>query len=79
MPWRVRCRRQAPLTVAGRTEWVAYDDVVCANHWFAAATEFLLEEGIAREAPAGAASCLVFPAAETVSAVTAWRLCHQVA
>lgn len=78
MPWRTGCRKRAPLTVAGRTEWVEYRDVVYSNGWFADATEFLLREGIAGEGPAGAASCRVFPAAETVAAITEWRRRHEV-
>ncbi|MCW5699722.1 MAG: AAC(3) family N-acetyltransferase [Rhodospirillales bacterium] len=71
-------KKSAPMRIGEKAQWVPYDDVVYTNDWFAAATDFLLEQGIAIEAPLGATTCRIFPAAKTIEAVTAWRKRAQV-
>lgn len=71
--WVRTSRVRSPVMVDGAARWMSYKDVRYPWHWFPYAAEHLIEQGIAKVSRVGATRAVIFPAAETVEAITEWR------
>ena len=64
--------KSSPMSVAGRTEWVTYDDFAVSNAHVVSGMRFLLSEKIAKEFSAGDSSSIAFSVREALVALADW-------
>lgn len=69
-----RVAKRAPVIEGGVRRWVEYSDIDYPIDWFDAGVAHLIDTGLAATAEIGSAQSVLFPAAEAVAELSAWRL-----
>ena len=64
--------KASPMSLEGRTLWVAYDDFAVSNKHVVAGMRFLLKENIANVYSAGDCSAIVLPVRNALVALVDW-------